>query len=90
MNLMLSFKFCYYKTVNILSVNFLVASIARSLGMNVLISTRTAVTSEVKRDDVDSCLQYTNSVDHLLRVSDFVSIHCPLNTGVFVTTNHHD
>ena len=50
-----------------------VGVLAQALGMEVLASSRTAPAG--KRDDgVTVC-----SVDELLRESDFVSIHCPLN-----------
>lgn len=50
-----------------------VAEIALSLGMKVIISTRSPQKSS------NGCIEYVTSVDDLLKQSDFVSIHCPLN-----------
>ena len=54
-----------------------VTATALSLGMKVLISTR-SLTDVTEQYGV----QYTDSVDTLLQSSDFVSIHCPLNVEV--------
>ena len=53
------------------------AAVAVALGMFVIISTRTLPLAAPPAG-----VQYTTSVDELLQRSDFVSIHCPLNTEV--------
>ena len=52
-----------------------VASVAAALGMKVLVSSRAPPTEQ----DPTSSVEIISSVDDLLRRSDFVSIHCPLN-----------
>lgn len=52
-----------------------VAAVAAALGMLVIISTRTLPLAAPPTG-----VQYTTSIDELLQRSDFVSIHCPLNT----------
>ncbi len=52
-----------------------VASVAQALGMRVLVSSRTPPAET----DQGSAIEIISSVDDLLRRSDFVSIHCPLN-----------
>lgn len=52
-----------------------VASVAVALGMKVLVSSRTPPAEQ----DPGSSIEIIDSIDDLLRRSDFVSIHCPLN-----------
>lgn len=54
-----------------------VTAIALSLGMKVLISSR-SIPSDNQREGVT----FTDSIDHLISSSDFISIHCPLNDEV--------
>jgi glycerate dehydrogenase len=51
-----------------------VRAMARAFGMKVLISTRAPREAEEGGE-----VQFTDSVPDLLRTSDFVSLHCPLN-----------
>ena len=53
-----------------------VRPMARAFGLKLLISTRTPREAEEGGE-----VQYTDSVPHLLRESDFVSLHCPLNAS---------
>ena len=55
-----------------------VKSIALSLGMKVVISSRNVSLTEPTSENVE----YTDSIDDLLKKSDFVSLHCPLNSEV--------
>ena len=52
-----------------------VAAVARALGMKVLISSRSPPADQ----DPASGIEIISSVEELLKRSDFVSIHCPLN-----------
>merc|ERR1712086_1049873 len=50
-------------------------SIAKALGMNVLVSSR----NPPAQQDQSTGIEVIGSVEDLLKRSDFVSIHCPLN-----------
>lgn len=64
------------KTVGLIggrgNIGSAVAKICVALGMKVLISSRSDAPSEIAGVDIAA------SVDELLKVSDFVSVHCPL------------
>ena len=51
-----------------------VAALAKAFGMTILISTRDPINSG------ESGVSYTTSIDELLQKSDFISLHCPLNS----------
>lgn len=53
-----------------------VAALAKAFGMTILISTRDPISS----DSSESGVSYTTSIDELLQQSDFISLHCPLNS----------
>ena len=53
-----------------------VAALAKAFGMTILISTRDPISS----DSGESGVSYTTSIDELLQKSDFISLHCPLNS----------
>ena len=57
-----------------------VAEIAKVFGMNILIQTRQVAQNSITSTSTSPSVTYTESIEELLKVSDFVSLHCPLNT----------
>ena len=66
------------------SIGSRVSELARAFGMRVLISTRAAAQRNQELQEAQSAespppqVEFTDSVERLLRESDFVSLHCPL------------
>ena len=56
-----------------------VAAIAVAMNMRVIISSRSIPSVDGSSSNSDR-IEYTTSIDYLLENSDYVSLHCPLNT----------